>query len=127
MTIVKRLFIAAAILVSTTAAAQLKKIDIAAGNYYEKTGETCFAGVSVEDKSGELYVSEVFPAVRSEFKAGDRVLAIGSRKIATRKEWEKFMEASKPGTKVQVQIERSGKPLTIEVELEKIDVFGRVI
>lgn len=124
---IKRLFIAIAILMSASASAQFKKTDIAKG-HYEKTGETCFAGVSVEDRNAGLYVTEVFESLLSSgFHINDRITAIGTQKLNSVKEWDKAMKASKPGTKVQIQLEREGKTLSVEVELEKIDVYGKVI
>jgi membrane-associated protease RseP (regulator of RpoE activity) len=61
-------------------------------------------------------VSPGGPAAEAGVKAGDVIVAIGARPVATGRELVRAMEAIKPGEKVELGLRRDGRPLKLAVE-----------
>jgi len=72
-------------------------------------------GVKVEG------VSPGGPAEQAGVKAGDVIVAIGSKPVTTGRELLRAMEAVEPGEKVELGLERDGKPLELSVEARSLD------
>ena len=72
-------------------------------------------GVRVES------VSPGGPAEEAGVKAGDVIVAVESRPVATGRELVRAMEAIEPGDKVELGLRRDGKPVTLAVEARAFD------
>jgi len=66
-------------------------------------------------------VSPGGPAAEAGVKAGDVIVAIQSKPVATGRELVKAMEAIEPGQKVALELRRDGKPLKLSVEARPLD------
>lgn len=66
-------------------------------------------------------VSPGGPAAEAGVKAGDVIVAIESKPVATGRELVRAMEAIEPGEKVELGLKRDGKPLEIAVEARPLD------
>jgi S1-C subfamily serine protease len=66
-------------------------------------------------------VSPGGPAEDAGVKAGDVIVAVAARPVATGRELVRAMEAVKPGDKVELAVRRDGKPLKIAVEARPLD------
>lgn len=66
-------------------------------------------------------VSPGGPAAEAGVKAGDVIVAIQSKPVATGRELVKAMEAIEPGQKVALELRRHGKPLKLSVEARPLD------
>jgi S1-C subfamily serine protease len=101
----------------------------AAREHYEIVKQTSFAGVDVQDKSGQPVVREVFDAEKfpNDLKVGDVITGIEDITVTRSREWEAAMDRFRPDQKVTVHVLRDGKPLDISVKLRKVSVFGKVI
>jgi S1-C subfamily serine protease len=73
------------------------------------------AGVQVNS------VSPGGPAAEAGVKAGDVIVAIEGKKVATGRELVKVMEDVEPGQKVALDLRRDGKPVKVTVEARKLD------
>jgi C-terminal processing protease CtpA/Prc len=75
-------------------------------------------------ESGGVRVNNVSPggpAAEAGVKAGDVVVSIEGKKVATGRELVKVMEGVEPGQKVALEIVRDGKPLKVAVEARPLD------
>ena len=61
-------------------------------------------------------VSPGGPAEEAGVKAGDVIVAVGAKPVATGRELVRAMEDVEPGEKVELGLERGGKPLKLAVE-----------
>jgi len=66
-------------------------------------------------------VSPGGPAAEAGVKAGDVIVAIDAKPVATGRELVRAMEAIEPGEKVELGLERDGKPLKLSVEARLLD------
>lgn len=66
-------------------------------------------------------VSPGGPAAEAGVKAGDVIVAIQSKPVATGRELVKAMEAIEPGQKVALELRRDGKPVKLSVEARPLD------
>lgn len=66
-------------------------------------------------------VSPGGPAAEAGVKAGDVIVAIEGKKVATGRELVKVMEGVEPGQKVALDLRRDGKPVKATVEARKLD------
>jgi len=66
-------------------------------------------------------VSPGGPAAEAGVKAGDVIVAIDAKPVATGRELVRAMEAIEPGEKVELGLERDGKPLELAVEARPLD------
>lgn len=66
-------------------------------------------------------VSPGGPAAEAGVKAGDVIVAIEGRKVATGRELVKVMEDVEPGQKVALEMRRDGKPVKVTVEAREFD------
>ena len=66
-------------------------------------------------------VSPGGPAAEAGVKAGDVIVSIQSKPIATGRELVKAMEAIEPGQKVALELRRDGKPVKLSVEARPLD------
>ncbi len=66
-------------------------------------------------------VSPGGPAAEAGVKAGDVIVAIDAKPVATGRELVRAMEAIEPGEKVELGLERDGKPLELSVEARPLD------
>ena len=66
-------------------------------------------------------VSPGGPAAEAGVKAGDVIVAIQSKPVATGRELVKAMEAVEPGQKVALELRRDGKPVKLSVEARPLD------
>jgi len=57
------------------------------------------------------------PAARAGLQAGDRILLLGTMKVATVAELQKALESVKPGDKLEVEVERKSKVVRLTVEV----------
>lgn len=73
------------------------------------------SGVRVEG------VSPGGPAAEAGVKAGDVIVAIQSKPVATGRELVKAMETIEPGQKVALELRRDGKPVKLSVEARPLD------
>ncbi len=72
-------------------------------------------GVRVES------VSPGGPAAEAGVKAGDVIVAIEAKPVTTGRELVRAMEAIEPGEKVELGLQRDGKPLKLAVEARPLD------
>ena len=78
----------------------------------------------VEPNGGGVRVDGVSPggpAAEAGVKAGDVIVAIDAKPVATGRELVRAMEAIEPGEKVELGLKRDGKPLEIAVEARPLD------
>ena len=61
------------------------------------------------------------PAAEAGVKAGDVIVAIEAKPVATGRELVRAMEAIEPGEKVELGLKRDGKPLKLAVEARPLD------
>jgi S1-C subfamily serine protease len=66
-------------------------------------------------------VSPGGPAAEAGVKAGDVIVAIDGKKVATGRELVKVMEDVEPGQKVALDLKRDGKAVKVTVEARKLD------
>lgn len=66
-------------------------------------------------------VSPGGPAAEAGVKAGDVIVAIDAKPVATGRELVRAMEAIEPGEKVELGLKRDGKPLELAVEARPLD------
>jgi C-terminal processing protease CtpA/Prc len=66
-------------------------------------------------------VSPGGPAAEAGVKAGDVIVAIDGRKVATGRELVRVMEDVEPGQKVALDLKRDGKAVKVTVEARKLD------
>ena len=66
-------------------------------------------------------VSPGGPAQDAGVKAGDVIVAVQAKPVATGRELVRAMEAVKPGDKVELALKRDGKPLKFAVEARPLD------
>ena len=66
-------------------------------------------------------VSPGGPAAEAGVKAGDVIVSVQSKPVATGRELVRVMESVKPGEKVELGLKRDGKPLTLAVEARALD------
>ncbi len=66
-------------------------------------------------------VSPGGPAAEAGVKAGDVIVAIQSKPVATGRDLVKAMEAIEPGQKVALELRRDGKPVKVSVEARPLD------
>ena len=66
-------------------------------------------------------VSPGGPAAEAGVRAGDVIVAIEAKPVATGRELVRAMEAIEPGEKVELGLEREGKPLKLAVEARRLD------
>jgi S1-C subfamily serine protease len=66
-------------------------------------------------------VSPGGPAAEAGVKAGDLIVAVNAKPVATGRELVRVMEAVEPGEKVELGLQRDGKPLTLAVEARPLD------
>ncbi len=66
-------------------------------------------------------VSPGGPAAEAGVKAGDVIVAIEAKPVATGRELVRAMEAIEPGEKVALRVRRDGKPVEITVEARPLD------
>ena len=77
-----------------------------------------------EPNGGGVRIESVSPGGPAEdagVKAGDVIVAVEARPVATGRELVRAMEAVKPGDKVELALKRDGKPLKIAVEARPLD------
>lgn len=68
-------------------------------------------------------VSPGGPAAEAGVKSGDVIVAIQAKPVATGRDVVRAMEAVKPGEKVELGVERDGKPVKLAVEARPLDTF----
>ena len=66
-------------------------------------------------------VSPGGPAAEAGVKAGDVIVAIEAKPIATNRELIKAMESIEPGQKVALELRRAGKPVKLNVEARPLN------
>lgn len=66
-------------------------------------------------------VSPGGPAAEAGVKAGDVIVAVDAKPVATGRELVRAMEAIEPGDKVELGLKRGGKPLELAVEARPLD------
>src|SRR6185503_1081164 len=66
-------------------------------------------------------VSPGGPAAEAGVKAGDVIVSVQSKPVATGRELVHVMETVKPGEKVELGLKRDGKPLKLAVEARPLD------
>ena len=66
-------------------------------------------------------VSPGGPAAEAGVKAGDVIVGIQSKPVATGRDLVKAMEAIEPGQKVALELRRDGKPVKLSVEARPMD------
>lgn len=66
-------------------------------------------------------VSPGGPAAEAGVKAGDIIVAIQAKPVATGRELVRAMETIEPGEKVAVELRRDGKPVKLSVEARPMD------
>jgi predicted metalloprotease with PDZ domain len=66
-------------------------------------------------------VSPGGPAAEAGVKAGDVIVAVQSKPVTTGRELVRAMEAVKPGDKVELGLQRGGKPVKLAVEARPLD------
>lgn len=91
-------------------------IGIEAAYYFNPEYEKGFDGVS-EVKINDFPETTPSPAQEAGLRKGDIVLAIGDRRLITRRDLMTAVAASAPGETVQVEIWRAGKIMTFPVTL----------
>lgn len=77
-----------------------------------------------EPNGGGVRIESVSPGGPAEdagVKAGDVIVAVEARPVATGRELVRAMEAVKPGDKVELALRRNGKPLKIAVEARPLN------
>ena len=78
----------------------------------------------VEPNGGGVRVESVSPGGPAEeagVKAGDVIVAIDAKPVTTGRELVRAMEEIEPGAKVQLGLERDGKPVKLAVEARELD------
>jgi C-terminal processing protease CtpA/Prc len=66
-------------------------------------------------------VSPGGPAEEAGVKAGDVIVAMDGKKVATGRELVRMMEGVEPGQKVALELRRDGKPVKVAVEAREFD------
>ncbi len=66
-------------------------------------------------------VSPGGPAAEAGVKSGDVIVAIEAKPVTTGRELVRVMDAVEPGDKVELDLKRDGKPLTLSVEARPLD------
>lgn len=66
-------------------------------------------------------VSPGGPAAEAGVKAGDVIVAVQAKPVATGRELVRAMEAIEPGEKVALRVRRGGKPVELSVEARPLD------
>jgi S1-C subfamily serine protease len=66
-------------------------------------------------------VSPGGPAAEAGVKAGDVIVSVRSKPVATGRELVRVMESVEPGEKVELGLKRDGKPLKLSVEARPLD------
>ncbi len=66
-------------------------------------------------------VSPGGPAAEAGVKAGDVIVAIEAKPVATGREVVRAMESIEPGQKVALELKRDGKPVKLSVEARPLD------
>src|SRR6185503_9591370 len=66
-------------------------------------------------------VSPGGPAAEAGVKAGDIIVSVRSKPVATGRELVRAMETVEPGEKVELGLKRDGKPLKLSVEARPLD------
>jgi S1-C subfamily serine protease len=83
-----------------------------------------YLGVTIDiesDERGALIkdVAPGAPADRSGLRSGDVIVSIGGRAVDSWEELRPAIRENKPGTKVEVIVDRNGKRVTVDVVLEE--------
>lgn len=83
--------------------------------------------VQVLAENGVLVVSVIpaSPAARAGFRSGDVIQKINGQAITTAESVQKLVQTSKVGTPLQVEVNRSGRPLVLEVRPGNLPVRPR--
>jgi len=92
------------------------------GVYIQPIGDQMAAALGLEDTHGAL-VSEISPdspANESDLEAGDVIVAVNGRSIATPGELQSAIAATSPGTNVKLDIIRNGKRKSVSVKLGEL-------
>ena len=66
-------------------------------------------------------VSPGGPAAEAGVKAGDVIVAIEGKSVATGRDLVRAMESIEPGEKVELSVQRNGKPMRVSVEARRLD------
>jgi S1-C subfamily serine protease len=66
-------------------------------------------------------VSPGGPAAEAGVKAGDVIVAIEAKPVATGRDLVRAMESIEPGEKVELSVRRDGKPILVSVEARPLD------
>jgi S1-C subfamily serine protease len=83
-----------------------------------------YLGVTIDiesDERGALIkgVAPGAPADRSGLRSGDVIVSIGGRTVESWEQLRPAIRENKPGSKVEVIVDRNGKRVTVQVELEE--------
>ena len=95
--------------------------------YFQPGPRRAMLGVNiggVEPSGGGVRVESVSPggpAAEAGVKSGDVIVAIEAKPVATGRELVRAMAAIEPGEKVELGLERDGKPLKLAVEARPLD------
>ena len=95
--------------------------------YFQPGPRRAMLGVNiggVEPGGGGVRVESVSPggpAAEAGVKSGDVIVAIEAKPVATGRELVRAMAAIEPGEKVELGLERDGKPLKLAVEARPLD------
>ncbi|MBX3702963.1 MAG: PDZ domain-containing protein [Steroidobacteraceae bacterium] len=80
--------------------------------------------LGAEEAGGGVRVNSASPggpAAEAGVKAGDVIVAIDGKKVATGRELVKVMEDVEPGQKLALELRRDGKPVKVTVEARSMD------
>ncbi|MDB5251680.1 MAG: hypothetical protein JWP27_849 [Flaviaesturariibacter sp.] len=116
------------LLIASLGASAQSSID--RGRHYEMGKTASFPNADVEVRDGAIVVTKVFARIDGslpDLKTGDIIRTYGMVSIVTKRDWEKALDAYKPGDRVDIVVERFGKSLTLSVVLDRVNVFKEVI
>ena len=81
-----------------------------------------YTGLAVEQREEGVFVAHVdkkSPARKAGFKEGDRILSWAGAAVRDTTGWNGVVSKAKPGDKVEIEIERSGRKRTLTLKLGK--------
>lgn len=83
-----------------------------------------YFGVKIGEGVLVIEVSKDSPALKAGLKAGDVILSLEKKKVASTGDIHKVLEDKKKGDKVAIEVMRHQKPLTVNAELDEREPFA---